>query len=42
MRNAQAAIADAVPRARLETLAGQTHMIKPRVVAPFVEEFLGH
>jgi pimeloyl-ACP methyl ester carboxylesterase len=36
MRNSQQAIADAVPTARLETLAGQTHMIKPKVVAPVV------
>jgi len=40
MRNAQAAIADAVPRARLETLAGQTHMIKAKVVAPSLSRFL--
>ena len=41
MRNAQAAVADAVPRARLETLDGQTHMVKPKVVAPVVSAFLG-
>jgi hypothetical protein len=40
MRNAQAAIAEAVPLARLETLAGQTHMIKPKVVAPVFARFL--
>lgn len=40
MRNSQAAIADAVPRARLETLPGQTHMIKPKVVAPVLGAFL--
>jgi pimeloyl-ACP methyl ester carboxylesterase len=40
MRNAQAAIAEAVPKARLETLAGQTHMIKPKVVAPVLARFL--
>ncbi|MGZ4436554.1 MAG: alpha/beta fold hydrolase [Nocardioidaceae bacterium] len=40
MRNAQAAITDAVPRARLETLAGQTHVVKPAVVAPVVRSFL--
>jgi pimeloyl-ACP methyl ester carboxylesterase len=40
MRNAQAAIAEAVPGARLETLAGQTHMLKPAVVAPLVKRFL--
>ena len=40
MRNAQAAIADAVPDARLTTLPGQTHMIKPKVVAPDPERAL--
>lgn len=41
MRNAQAAIARAVPNARLETLAGQTHMVKAKAVAPVVRQFLG-
>jgi pimeloyl-ACP methyl ester carboxylesterase len=41
LRNAQAAIADAVPDARLETLPGQTHMIKAKVVAPVLTAFLG-
>ncbi len=40
MRNSQAAIAQAVPRARLETLAGQTHMVKAKAVAPVVTAFL--
>jgi pimeloyl-ACP methyl ester carboxylesterase len=40
MRNAQAAIAAAVPHARLETLPGQTHMIKAAAVAPVVRSFL--
>lgn len=40
MRNAQAAIADAVPDGRLEVLSGQTHMVRPKVVAPLVTEFL--
>jgi pimeloyl-ACP methyl ester carboxylesterase len=40
MRNAQAAIAAAIPGARLTTLPGQTHMIKPKAVAPVVAEFL--
>lgn len=40
LRNAQAAIAEAVPDARLEVLAGQTHMIKPKVVAPLLTRFL--
>ena len=36
MRNAQQEVAEAVPNSRLETLAGQTHMIKPKAVAPVV------
>ncbi len=40
MQNAQAAIAAAVPHARLQTLPGQTHMIKPKVVAAAVAPFL--
>jgi pimeloyl-ACP methyl ester carboxylesterase len=40
MRNAQAAIAAAVPRGRVDTLAGQTHMIKAKVLAPVVTRFL--
>lgn len=40
MRTAQAAVADALPRARLATLPGQTHMVKAKVVAPVVERFL--
>ena len=40
MRNAQAAIASAVPGARLQTIPGQTHMIKAKVVAPELTAFL--
>ena len=40
MRNAQAAVAAAVPRGRLETLPGQTHMVRPKVVGPVVAGFL--
>ncbi|HEV7196729.1 MAG TPA: alpha/beta hydrolase [Pedococcus sp.] len=40
MRNAQATIAAAVPNAHLETLPGQTHMVKAKVVAPVVTSFL--
>jgi pimeloyl-ACP methyl ester carboxylesterase len=40
MRNAQAAVAAAVPRARLQSLPGQTHMVKPKAVAPVVAAFL--
>jgi len=42
MRNAQTAIADAVPGSRLETLPGQTHMLKPKaVVEVLIEHCLG-
>jgi pimeloyl-ACP methyl ester carboxylesterase len=40
MCNAQAAIVAAVPGARLVTLPGQTHMVKPKVVSPVLAEFL--
>ena len=40
LRNAQAAVADAVPDGRLETLPGQTHMIKAKVTAPLVAAHL--
>jgi pimeloyl-ACP methyl ester carboxylesterase len=40
LRNAQAAVADAVPGGRLETLPGQTHMIKAKVTAPVVAAHL--
>nr|CAA9330463.1 MAG: Putative hydrolase [uncultured Nocardioidaceae bacterium] len=39
MHNAQAAIAEAVPAGRVEILAGQTHMIKAKVLAPAVTRF---
>jgi pimeloyl-ACP methyl ester carboxylesterase len=41
MHTGQAAIAAALPHARLETLPGQTHMVKARAVAPVVAAFLG-
>ena len=40
LRNAQAAVADAVPAGRLETLPGQTHMVRPKAVGPVVTRFL--
>jgi pimeloyl-ACP methyl ester carboxylesterase len=40
LRNGQAALADAVPDGRLETLAGQTHMIKAKATAPAVTAHL--
>lgn len=39
MRNAQRAIADAVPAAEHRTLDGQTHMVKARVLAPVLREW---
>ncbi len=39
MRNAQARIAEAVPDARLETLPGQTHMIKANATCPVITRF---
>jgi len=42
MQNAQAAIADAVPGSRLETLPGQTHMLKPKAAREaLVQHFAG-
>ena len=41
MRNAQAAIADQVPDARLATLPGQTHMIKAKATVPVLLEHFG-
>jgi pimeloyl-ACP methyl ester carboxylesterase len=40
LRNAQAAVAEAVPDGRVETLPGQTHMIKAKVTAPVVAAHL--
>jgi hypothetical protein len=40
MRNAQAAIAAALPEGTLETLPGQTHMVKAKATAPTVADFL--
>jgi pimeloyl-ACP methyl ester carboxylesterase len=40
LRNAQAAIAAAVPDARLEVLPGQTHLIKAKATAPVVAAHL--
>ena len=39
MRNAQAGIAAAVPVARLETLPGQTHMVKAKATCPVITRF---
>jgi pimeloyl-ACP methyl ester carboxylesterase len=40
LRNAEAAVTAALPDARLETLSGQTHMIKAKVTAPVVAAHL--
>jgi pimeloyl-ACP methyl ester carboxylesterase len=39
MRDAAQAIAEAIPNARLRSLAGQTHGVRPKVLAPVLEEF---
>jgi len=39
MRDAARAISEAVPKSQLRTLAGQTHGVRPRVLAPALEEF---
>ncbi len=39
LRNGGAALADVLPDARLQTLDGQTHMVKPRVLAPALRAF---
>ncbi len=39
MRNTAQAIRDAIPKAQLRTLAGQTHGVSPKVLAPILTEF---
>jgi pimeloyl-ACP methyl ester carboxylesterase len=39
MRNGMHALAKALPNAKLRTLEGQTHMVKPKVLAPTLVEF---
>jgi pimeloyl-ACP methyl ester carboxylesterase len=41
IRNANAELAAVLPNARHSTLVGQTHMVKPAVLAPMLEEFFG-
>jgi alpha-beta hydrolase superfamily lysophospholipase len=41
MRNAQVAVAAALPSGRVDVLPGQTHMVKPRVLGPVASAFLG-
>ncbi len=40
MRNAQPLIVAALPHGRLETLAGQTHDVKPKAIAPVIAAHL--
>jgi pimeloyl-ACP methyl ester carboxylesterase len=39
MRDAARAISQAIPKAQLRTLVGQTHGVRPKVLAPVLEEF---
>jgi len=39
MRDAAQAISEAIPNAQLRTLAGQTHGVRPKVLAPVLEDF---
>lgn len=39
MRDAAQAISLAIPKAQLRTLAGQTHGVRPKVLAPVLEDF---
>lgn len=39
MRNAQRAIADALPNATRRTLEGQTHMVSANALAPALVDF---
>ncbi|MET8572158.1 alpha/beta hydrolase [Streptomyces sp. NPDC004783] len=41
MREAARAVADAVPEGAYRTLAGQSHMVEPGVLAPVLTEFFG-
>lgn len=39
LRDAARAISEAMPKAQLRTLAGQTHGVSPKAIAPVLEEF---
>jgi hypothetical protein len=39
MRHSMQALAQTLPNASYRTLEGQTHMVKPQVLAPVLEEF---
>jgi hypothetical protein len=38
MRNSMRALADVLPNARHRTLQGQTHLVKPKALAPVLAE----
>jgi hypothetical protein len=39
MRHAMQALAQTLPNANYHTLSGQTHMVKPEVLTPALEQF---
>lgn len=39
LRDAAQAVSEAIPKAKLRTLAGQTHGVSPKALAPVLEEF---
>jgi pimeloyl-ACP methyl ester carboxylesterase len=39
MRDAAQVISEAIPKAQLRSLAGQTHGVRPKILAPVLEEF---
>jgi hypothetical protein len=39
MRGAARAISEAIPNSQLRTLAGQTHGVRPKVIAPVLADF---
>ncbi len=39
MRNAMRALAEALPNAEHHELKGQTHIVKPKALAPVLTEF---
>ena len=41
MRDAAQAISEAIPNSQLRTMAGQTHGVRPKVIAPVLADFFG-
>jgi hypothetical protein len=39
MRDAAIAISEAIPKSKLRILAGQTHGVSPKAIAPVLEKF---